>query len=356
VAPAAPALKVGLVGAALTAALLAGYAVRAAQYGSVAGEPYVVGFPTSGSLNVMLSQGDGQAFAQLATDPSLARPEAFAGQTADTRVGVEAAYRAQRPLLGYLAWALSLGQPGLVGAALVAWAVVGGGLACAGVAALLLDRGGTRPELALVVLALPGSLLATSWLGPELLGLGCAALGWVWWERDRRLPAVCALTVAALTRESMLVVPAALALWCLFRQKDLKRTLALTVPPLVLAAWIAVVHVRFGAWPSEANAGRMGPPLAGLVEAAPAMSIVDRVFVLVNALLAVVAVRHRRDPLAWAIGLFLVPAVLAGWDVWLNRGSINRVMLPAQVFAGVLLVTAARRRARRRELAESRPT
>lgn len=56
-------------------------------------------------LESVLARGDGQTFAALAQDPTLARPEVFRGPPA------EAAYRAQRPLLGWLAWALSGGQP-----------------------------------------------------------------------------------------------------------------------------------------------------------------------------------------------------------------------------------------------------
>jgi hypothetical protein len=335
------AVRLGLVGAAVTAALVAGYIMRAAQYGTVEGEPYVVGFPTEGALNVMLAQGDGQAFAQLATDPALRRPEAFAGQTEDTPVGVEATYRAQRPLLGYLAWLTSLGRADLVGPALVVWAIVGGGLAVGAVAALLASRSGPRPELALLMLVLPGALLATSWLGPELLGVGLLALAWRWWERWPAA-AVAAFTLAALVRESMLVVPAALALWTIVVARDVRRALFLVVPAAVLAAWLVVVHARFGWWPSAANTGRLGPPLAGLADALPQLSVVDVAIVAVNAALVIVVVRYRRDPLAWAIAASLALALCAGWDVWLNRGSINRVLLPAQVFAGVLLATGVR--------------
>lgn len=335
------ALRVGIMGAVLTAVVLLAFTVRAGQYGQIDGDPYVVDFPTTGALNVMLAQGDGQAFAALATDPALDRPEQFAGQTADTAVGVEAAYRAQRPLLGYLAWATSLGQADLVNPALLAWGVVGGGLAAGGLAALLLVRGSSKPELALLALILPGALLATSWLGPECLGLGLAALGLVLFERNPRgsAQAIVLFTLAALCRESMLLIPAGLGLWLVLRQRDLRRALPLAVPAVVYAGWVLVVHARFDAWPTEASAGRTGAPFAGLVDAFPQMSTVDIGFVVVNLLLIAVVVAFRRDPLAWIIGLSVLFAITAGWDVWLNRGSINRVMLPAQVLAGVLLLT-----------------
>jgi hypothetical protein len=331
--------------------------MRAAQYVSVEGDPYVVDFPTTGAINVMLAQGDGQAFAALATDPGLRRPEQFEGQTADTRVGVEAAYRAQRPLLGYLAWATSLGQPGLVNPALLVWAAIGGGLAAGGVAALLLERGCKKPELALLALILPGALLATSWLGPECLGLGLVALGLVWFERGPPISAaaIALFSVAALSRESMLLVPAGLGLWLLVMRRDWRRALPLAIPAVVYGAWVLVVHARFGAWPNEASAGRTGAPFAGLIDAFPQMSAVDVLFVVLNALLVLVVVRYWKDPLAWIIALSVVFAVLAGWDVWLNRGSINRVMLPAQVLAGVLLLSPRRRPDRRPQVAAASP-
>src|SRR4051812_48983127 len=64
--------------------------------------------PPSSPIEVTANSGDGQSFAALAQDPSLSRPDVF------YRGKSEAAYRAQRPLAGYLAWAMSLGQPGLV--------------------------------------------------------------------------------------------------------------------------------------------------------------------------------------------------------------------------------------------------
>lgn len=64
-------------------------------------------------LELLLVQSDGEAFASLARDPTLARPEVF-------RTDAEAAYRAQRPLVPYAAWALSLGRTGWVPPALAA--------------------------------------------------------------------------------------------------------------------------------------------------------------------------------------------------------------------------------------------
>src|SRR4051812_22452175 len=70
---------------------------------------FVRGFAGSERLlDVALAKGDGQAYAALARDPALQHPESF------EEGAREEAYRAQRPLLPYLAWALSVGRRDLV--------------------------------------------------------------------------------------------------------------------------------------------------------------------------------------------------------------------------------------------------
>ena len=64
-------------------------------------------------VDAVLARGDGQAFAAIAQDPTLARPLVINRG--------DFAYRAQRPVWGYAAWMLSFGQPGAVG-----WAPGGG--------------------------------------------------------------------------------------------------------------------------------------------------------------------------------------------------------------------------------------
>ena len=72
-------------------------------------KPFVSILPTPLSrIDATLAEGDGHAFAAIAEDPLMRRPEVFQ----DPR---DFAYREQRPVWGYLAWAGSLGQPAAVG-------------------------------------------------------------------------------------------------------------------------------------------------------------------------------------------------------------------------------------------------
>src|SRR5579859_8075241 len=96
------AIVVGLVGLLIGVAAVL-LVVRSAAPGCCSGS-YVTLYdrPVTG-VDAVLGRGDGQAYAALAEDPTLARPNVILGYH-------EAAYRAQRPLVSYLAWAGSLGS------------------------------------------------------------------------------------------------------------------------------------------------------------------------------------------------------------------------------------------------------
>jgi hypothetical protein len=326
-----------LVGFVASACILATLVLAAARQGSVEGEPYVDGSPNSGAINVMLIQGDGQAFAALAQDPTLARPERFHGSAAAVSSEAEAAYRAQRPLLPYTAWALSLGQPGLVNLALLAIAAASATLMVTAFALLLHDRGFRRPMYAVALLALPASLASLSWLGPDLAAIGLATLGVRLWP-SRRWGAIALFAVAALWRETALLVPAGLAVYEIVMRRDLRSALQLSLSAVPLAAWLVVVHQRLGAWPWDAGNGRLGFPVAGLLDAMDHWGAVDGLQALALVALGVLAVLRRRDPLAWVVLVTIAFGLVLGWDVWKQIRDIGRVLLPAFAYGLVVLV------------------
>jgi hypothetical protein len=85
----------GVVGALVAAAILGLYAHHAHADGPFASPAFTTTYDQRllhDPREQLLVQGDGQAHATIARDPSLARPEVFG--TAD-----EAAYRMQRPAL-----------------------------------------------------------------------------------------------------------------------------------------------------------------------------------------------------------------------------------------------------------------
>jgi hypothetical protein len=344
------AVAVGLVG------LLVGVAavllvVRTAPPGCCSGS-YVTLFdrPVTG-VEAVLGRGDGQAFAALAQDPTLARPQVILGHH-------EAAYRAQRPLAAYLAWAGSLGSADRVPWALAVLEMLGCGLA-AGAVAGLLRRRGANPWFALAVI--PAGMAAVDGLTPELLALGFGAAGVAAWEKRRPGWAALWLVAAGLTRETMLIVPAVLAVEAVVRtwrgpmrgsERDELQGLAREVAPLAapfvaFGAWALVIRLRLGAWPADGSHGRIGRPFAGLLDAARTWSSpAEFVWLgLAVVLIAVALLRARRDHLTWIAASYAGFALILGPDVWAQWKDFTRTLLPLYAFAAVAIIGAMAHRA-----------
>lgn len=334
------ALVVGVVGLVLTAALVVNVIDAARPDSGDGRDPYVRLYAGDrNQIEALLVTGDGQAFAALAQDPSLARPEVIAEDG-------EFAYRAQRPVWGYLAWAGSLGQGGLAGWALAVLTILAAGLACAVTALLLLARG-ANPWWALVVLLAGYESIVT--LTPELFAFALFGLGLVLWTRDRHALAVVALCGAALTRETMLVGVAALGVWQLAHAAGamsdrLRRALPFAWPFAAVIAWDVVLRVRLGAWPTGGGSeSRLAMPGVGLVESlahdlSPGL--------LLGVLLAVVLVgfavtRAPHDPLTWVSAAYAIFAVTFSEEVWTHAG-FTRALLPMYVCSVVAVLGALR--------------
>ena len=326
-----------LAGAAL-AGLLIGAAVRLAAAEGTVSRPsytrYYDGRPLSDGFELLMVQSDGQAYATLARDPSLARPFEF-----DSRA--EAAYRAQRPLLGYLAWVSSAGRSSAVAPTLAVLCVLGAGVAAAGLGALLVRRGAPAWPAAFVAL-LPGAYASLVEFGPELLAVGLTAWGLVaWWNTPRRRwLAIGLFTLACAARETSLLAVAAVAIVEAWpgrgRSRDL---LPLLVPFGVVAAWDVFLRLRLGAWPFEARHERLEAPLQGLLHAGWAGSLLQPAAFSVLAIVAVwVLVRGRSDPLAVVVLANVGLGLLMGRLVWAHWENFSRVLLPLAAFGFVVVL------------------
>jgi hypothetical protein len=111
-----------------------------------------------------LVRGDGQFFKMLAEDPTLSRPEVL--RMSDP----EFAYRAQRPLLGWLGWMGSLGRSTGTAWVLYGWTIVG----CVGMVAAVALLGHqlgceVKGFLTGATVLLPGAVTVLVTTGPEPL-------------------------------------------------------------------------------------------------------------------------------------------------------------------------------------------
>lgn len=309
------------------------------------GVPYVALYADPDTpAELLVNQGDGQAFAALAQDPTLSRPDAFLAGSG------EAAYRAQRPALGWIVWISSGGQAPAVPVLLFVWAVIGAAVLVLSARLLLADRGGPAPA-ALAALFLPGSLIDLDWSGPEAIGTGIALIG-VWrWQRNDTFGAVGLLTAAAFFRESLILVAAGLFLHeIITHRRPTPRALRLVVVPVLLGVWWLVIRWRLDAWPTEAGEGRLSLPSRGLGEALSGwvagdwMAAIMLVAGFGVALLRSPSGRLRSDPLWCIAALHAAFAVTMGQDVWKRWEDFGRPLLPLYVTVLVLALTPTTRR------------
>lgn len=334
-----------LAGLVLSAALVVVSAWRQSSRCCAGQDPYISLYNRSLShVESVLVHGDGQAFAAIAQDPWLARPAVIGSST-------DYAYRAQRPLWSYAAWVGSGGQPQLVPWVLAALAACSGA-AATWVLALLLLRRRVSPWWALLVVLV--GVRAIMGFTPELAAFALLGAGLLCWTDRRDGWAIVALCGAALTRESMLVGVAALAVWeltCHARTRAaVRRVLALGSPFVVYGLWVGFIDVRLGTLPYGTSAARLGLPGVGLANALRQGT--DPTSVLAGATAAavvtVVAVGVARDDvLTWVTVSFAGFATLLGPAVWTTDGLV-RTLLPLYALGGAAILGGCAQLVRRR--------
>ncbi len=298
--------------------------------------------PPRNDVERALVRGDGQIYAALATDPAVRHPGIVTGPS------TEEAYRYQRPGYGWLAWIASAGRRDAVEWALIALT----SLSVVGLVAItarwLIDRE-QDPRFALLLLVAPGVLVNLLWIGPEAFGtllVMVALRRLVPPDGSTRLQSVglvafACLAAAGLCRESLLLVPATLAVLCLV-QRRWRLTLTLSATALPYVAWVLVLRARIGAWPVGSVPGRLAPlPFVGMVRGLTTAGSVEAVFAIVTLGVAVAALVIGREPiLRLLIVTNLAFASMMGTAVWHRFDGFGRVLLPMTVFSLLSLVPA----------------
>jgi len=322
------ALAAAVVGALLV--VLAVMATPSPEPNSGVGYSMVYANPTD-RFEVLLNHADGQAYATLARDPTLSHPDYFAGH------GEAAAPFLPRPVMPYLLWVLSVGHPGWLEVAFVLAEGLAAGLLVAAAAALLHGCGRSLEDrLALAVLALPSTLVALFLLGQDVLALGLVLLGIVAWCRAR--PAVTAsivlFTLAALTRETTLVLVAVVGVYGLVGRGWRRRDGWLAVPFLAYLAWSAWASTRYHLRTGRGLTYNLAAPFTGFVQAAGGWSWPARLFMAAIIGFCVLAlVRPSRPLLGWMLAGFLAASTVAAERVWDAWASGARVIMPGAVLA-----------------------
>lgn len=298
--------------------------------------------PPHSRAELLVAKMDGHTFAEIATDPTMRdATHAYFGDEEN------AAYRSARPVQGWLDFVFSGGgQRVLLAPAILVLTALTAGAAVLSTAALG-DALGTRIRCLGAVMAMPAFIAAVAYPGIcEPLAVALALAGITAWLKDRPWLAVALLSTAALTRETMLLVPLGLGIAHLIRTRRPFGALKLAIPAVAYGAWVFVVHARIGAWPSDYS--QMDGFLVGLGDGFPHWHPAEY---LCAALLVASAVVIARKGTDWmrAIAVLHIPILAFAnyqvWWVWLGFARVG-MLLPifALIALGTPLVTTTQNR------------
>ena len=326
-------LRLAAVGAAVSFALvlMAILASPAPPPGSTEGGYTRLYTPPHSGFEVLLNHADGQAYATLAQDPTLSRPDAFVAGAGG------APTFAARPVLPYLLWVSSLGRPGNLPAAFVIAETLAGGLLVFGAAAVIHATGRpTVDRLALATLAFPGALTSIVWLGQDAMALGVALVALVAWVGVRRRPVLAAslFVVAGLTRETMLVLPLVVLAHGWVTRGWRRADLLLAAPFAAYLAWGAFTAARLGESTGQGVRRNLDLPFVGIGRSIGGWDLLGIVVVgLQIALVAWSLARPVSTLLRWAVAAYALAMTLTARPVWEHWEAGVRVTLPVLVLA-----------------------
>jgi hypothetical protein len=252
-------------------------------------------------------------------------------------------YRAQRMLYPALA---SLG--GSLSAGATAWGLIvvnvlaiGVGTAFTGLVAM---RMGLTQWFGLAFLLNPGMIVTLNIDGAEIVAMAALMAAVYYTMKDSLLPAVIALCLACLARESMLIAAVGLGLYVLYKRRRMPWVFAAPVFPV--AAWWFYVHWRLGALLAQ-DIKAFDFPFVGFSQAlqrwleipGSAADMLMGCLLLVVSVLVVIRAVKTPTALGWAVSGFALLGIMLSGPVWLRYFDSARALAPV-LTAYILMVPA----------------
>jgi len=296
---------------------------------------------------------DGQAFYRLALDPFTSVQTDF-GVTLD-----HPSFRQQR--IGYPAvvWALSLGQAALVPYMLVLVNFIAA-VALGWLGASVARHFGQYAWLGIVFALYPGFAVSYTRDLAEILTAAWLLAGILSVLRGRHLAAALLMAAAVATRETALLVPAAVGLVLLLRYID-GRDLRASPWPLYLLPLVAYLAINTWMWISwgqlslTGGVGNLGPPLVGITHFVQENWHLQSIWQKMNMatfgvcigvlFIGAASMRKSQAGMEWKLGwLFYALMMLSLTTViWLGYGEFMRAFTELWILTCVLVLASTLR-------------
>jgi hypothetical protein len=308
------------------------------KFGQELPEQVAYGQRLLGDVVVAADAGhDGKFFFSQAMDPFYLDPEIHAIYLD------RPTYRAQRMLYPTIA-----GLGGLLSPTATAWGLIVVNILAMGIGTAITARlaieMGISPWFGLAFLFNPGLIVSLNIDSADIIAVAALMAAVLFAMQNRPLGAAVALSISALSRETMILGAIGLVVFWYWKRRTIPKVMAM--PFLAVAAWWLYVHWRLDDGVLQ-DTQAIGPPFQGFIEAfrgwlTTPNSLPDALIgcVLLFASLAI-AVRTVRRPTALgsAVAGFALLAILLSEPVWARYFDSARALAPV-LTAYVLLATA----------------
>jgi len=301
---------------------------------------------------------DGQFFYRLALNPVNFSHTAYG-------ITMDAPYRYMR--IGYPAatWLVSFGQHSLVPVMLVAVNIVSIG-ALGYVGARFATAGGRHALAGLLLPGYFGLITSLSRDTAEPLAAACLVAGLLALRARRPVLAAALLAFGALTRETVMVAVAAIAIMRFIgflrgQQRPGRDDLAWVVPTVVFVAWEVVVKAAIGSFPLLADTGKnAGAPFVAPLEALQHnlehlnwhqlnsydVWYLEFAVLAVFAIAALLSLRSTNAPVyeRLAFVLYIIEICVVTPSTWNSLYADMRSFIEVYLLAVIILLATPRRR------------
>ncbi len=277
-----------------------------------------------------------------------------------------ASYRYGRPMHGWLASVLSIGNRAVIPEALLVLSLLGLALGAFGASRLCVHFGRTAWG-GLAIAMSPGLLFATTVSTTEAMGTALAiGLVLAWVRRWSAWAIALIAIVLSLYREQLVLVIIGILLFEVIDRirrrsrpwgEEIRRAAALLAGPVALAAWLVYAHSQFGTSPTPDDPGNLSVPPMGWIDSfrvaygsQNAGSLIDQqigstappylIALAVLLLAALWAARKVRSPLDTILILQVILMASLGWRTLAYPHEMYRIPSLAILAALAVLLLA----------------